>query len=192
MTTVGQIEKRAQARIVALFQQRLGYAYLGEKADLDNSNIEPKLLTAWLAQQGISNTLIARALHELTRVATDTGKSLYDRNKEVYELLRYGVKVLSTMGENKVTVWLIDWKHPQANHFAIAEEVTVKGAASAEQREEMLQRWYREKLKALIPPLLEKWQPIIGVQVNHWGVKKMKTKWEIGRASCRERVCNGV
>ena len=32
------------------------------------------------------------------------------------------------MGENTETVWLIDWKHPENNHFAIAEEVTVAGA----------------------------------------------------------------
>ncbi len=38
-------------------------------------------------------------------------------------------------------------------------------------------RWYREQLKALIPPLLEKWQPVLGVQVADWGIKKMKTKW---------------
>jgi type I restriction enzyme R subunit len=24
-------------------------------------------------------------------------------------------------------VWLIDWEHPDKNHFAIAEEVSVKG-----------------------------------------------------------------
>src|SRR5476649_216012 len=107
MTTVGQIEKRTQARIVALFQERLGYDYLVNKIDGDNRNIATKLLTAWLEKQGISGTLIARALHEL---------------------LRYGVKVLPAMGENKVTVWLIDWKHPEKNHFAVAEEVTVKGA----------------------------------------------------------------
>ncbi len=60
-------------------------------------------------------------------MATDTSKSLYDRNKEVYDLLRYGVKVQPGAGENRVTVWLIDWQHPENNHFAIAEEVTVKG-----------------------------------------------------------------
>ena len=48
---------------------------------------------------------------------------------------------------------------------------------SAEQREQVLQRWYREQLKALIPPLLEKWQSVLGVQVADWGIKKMKTKW---------------
>ena len=65
MNTVGQIEKRTQARIVALFQQRLGYDYLGDRTDLDNRNIEPKLLTEWLTQQGVSESLITRALHEL-------------------------------------------------------------------------------------------------------------------------------
>ena len=46
MSTVGQIEKRTQARIVMLFKERLGYDYLGDRSDLDNRNIEPKLLTA--------------------------------------------------------------------------------------------------------------------------------------------------
>ena len=128
MSTVGQIEKCTQARIVALFQQRLGYDYLGDKSDLDNRNIEPKLLTTWLAKQGVNDTLISKALHELNRVASDTGKSIYDRNKEVYELLRYGVKVLPGVGENRITVWLVDWKQPTNNHFCVAEEVTVKGA----------------------------------------------------------------
>ena len=128
MTTVGQIEKKAQARVVALFRERLCYDYLGDKTDLDNRNIEEVLLRDWLTRQGVGDTLINRALLELNRVATDSSKSLYDRNKEVYDLLRYGVKVQPGAGENRVTVWLIDWKNPENNHFAIAEEVTVKGA----------------------------------------------------------------
>lgn len=43
-------------------------------------------------------------------------------------LLRYGVHVKPEVGENTVTVWLIDWAQPQANHFAFAEEVTVNAA----------------------------------------------------------------
>jgi len=128
MTTVGQIEKRTQARVVALFRERLHYNYLGNKTDLNNHNLELTLLREWLTKQGVGDTLINRALHELNKVATDTSKSLYDRNKEVYDLLRYGVKVQPGAGENRVTVWLIDWKTPENNHFAIAEEVTVKGA----------------------------------------------------------------
>ena len=56
-------------------------------------------------------------------------------------------------------------------------DLFVRPGTSAAQREAVLLRWHREQLKALIPPLLEKWQPILGVQVADWGIKKMKTKW---------------
>lgn len=56
-------------------------------------------------------------------------------------------------------------------------DLHVRPGASAEQREEILLRWYREQLKNRVPPLLEKWQLIIGVRVAAWGIKKMKTKW---------------
>lgn len=48
---------------------------------------------------------------------------------------------------------------------------------TAAQREEALYAWYRASLKALIPPLLARWQERIGVEAADWGVKKMKTKW---------------
>jgi type I restriction enzyme R subunit len=76
----------------------------------------------------VDDALITRALHQLTRTAGDTSKSLYDRNRAVYDLLRYGVKVKPDVGENTQTVWLIDWKHPENNQFGTAEEVTVEGA----------------------------------------------------------------
>ena len=56
-------------------------------------------------------------------------------------------------------------------------DLFVRPGTSAGQREAVLLRWYREQLKALIPPLLEKWQPILGVQAADWSIKKMKTKW---------------
>jgi type I restriction enzyme R subunit len=128
MSTVGQIERKTQARIVALFCDRLKYAYLGNWEDRpDNRNIEESLLREFLKKQKVSETLIKKALYVLNRTAGDQNKSLYDVNKEVYGLLRYGVKVREEAGENTETVWLIDWKHPLENHFAIAEEVTVSG-----------------------------------------------------------------
>jgi predicted metal-dependent hydrolase len=56
-------------------------------------------------------------------------------------------------------------------------EISVRPRTNARQREEVLQQWYRKQLKALIPPLLKKWQSVMGVQVADWGIKKMKTKW---------------
>ena len=64
-------------------------------------------------------------------------------------------------------------------------DLFVRPGTDAAQREDVLQRWYRGQLKALIPPLLEKWQPVLGVQVTAWGIKKMKTKWGSCNADAR-------
>jgi predicted metal-dependent hydrolase len=56
-------------------------------------------------------------------------------------------------------------------------DLFVRPGTDSAQRETILLRWHRDQLKALIPPLLAKWQPILGVQAADWGVKKMKTKW---------------
>ena len=128
MTTVGHIEKITQKRVIKLFCDELGYRNLGDWSERsENSNIEESLLEAYLKQQGYDDVLIKRAIHIVEKAADDRSRSSYDRNKDVYELLRYGVKIRPEVGENMQTVWLIDWKNPENNHFAIAEEVTVKG-----------------------------------------------------------------
>ncbi|MEH2011117.1 type I restriction endonuclease subunit R [Nostoc sp.] len=129
MSQVGQRERITQNRIVQLFQQQLNYRYLGDwYYRPNNSNIETEILSTFLCdKQGYSNSLITKALYELNKVAGDQSKSLYDINKEVYSLLRYGVKVKEEVGENTQTVWLINWEEPLENDFAIAEEVTIKG-----------------------------------------------------------------
>jgi len=125
---VGQIERKTQDRIVELFKNRLRYDYLGNWEEREgNSNIEVDYLRAFLTRSGYSERLITRAIAELKRTADKQNVSLYDQNKEVYSLLRYGVKVREELGEHHQTIWLVDWKHPENNHFAIAEEVTVRG-----------------------------------------------------------------
>ena len=56
-------------------------------------------------------------------------------------------------------------------------ELQVRPGKGQTQREAVLERWYRQQLKQLIPPLIEKWQKILGVALAAWGVKKMKTRW---------------
>ncbi|MBS3088213.1 HsdR family type I site-specific deoxyribonuclease [Candidatus Pacearchaeota archaeon] len=125
---VGQIERKTQNRVVKLFQEKLGYTYLGTWEERENNrNIEEELLLKFLKKQKYSETLIHKALFELNKIASTQNKSLYDINKEVYTLLRYGIQVKETSGQNKDTVNLIDWNNPKNNDFYIAEEVTVKG-----------------------------------------------------------------
>lgn len=53
----------------------------------------------------------------------------------------------------------------------------VKATATAALIKAMLLAWQRQEMQALLPALIQKWEPIIGVQVNEWGVKVMKTRW---------------
>src|SRR5690242_17888119 len=94
MSTVGQIERATQDRVILLLNKQLGYTYLGNwEVRVGNSNIETKYLRSFLKRQGHSDTLISKAIYELTKVAGDQIRSLYDINRDVYDLLRYGVKV---------------------------------------------------------------------------------------------------
>ena len=129
MSTVGQREIHTQRCVVEFFHEFLGYAYLGNWKDRpDNRNVEETLLTDWLARQGRGDKIVAKVLVELEKAAALGGsKTLYNANREVHGLLRYGVKVQPAVGEQIDTVWLIDWNNLANNDFAIAEEVTVAG-----------------------------------------------------------------
>lgn len=56
-------------------------------------------------------------------------------------------------------------------------ELHMRPQSGQKERERVLQRWYREQLRELIPPFLTKWETILGVQPAAWGIKRMKTKW---------------
>lgn len=79
---------------------------------------------------------------------------------------RYRLKIIEHNGAGKVVL-----------RNKTVMNIYVRNGVDAEQRDRVLQRWYREQLKALIPTLLDKWQRILGVQISDWGIKKMKTKW---------------
>jgi type I restriction enzyme R subunit len=114
---------------VSLFQKDLGYRYLGDWQDREgNRNVEVEILAEWLRGRGVKEVLIKRALRQLDMAAAlGEGKKLYYANKDVYRLLRYGIKDREGAGEQKQTVWLIDWQNPENNDFAIAEEVSIAG-----------------------------------------------------------------
>ncbi len=56
-------------------------------------------------------------------------------------------------------------------------DLYVRPESSTEKCHEILNEWYRQQLKQLIPELIQKWEKIMQVQVNEWQVKQMKTKW---------------
>jgi len=53
----------------------------------------------------------------------------------------------------------------------------VRPGTGVDKRELVLHEWYRQQIKAVVPELIEKWEPIVGVKVDEWAIKKMKTRW---------------
>jgi predicted metal-dependent hydrolase len=59
-----------------------------------------------------------------------------------------------------------------------------------EARAKIMADWYRTHLKQKIPVLLQKWQPIIGKEVDAWRIQKMKTKWGSCNISAKRILLN--
>ena len=94
MNDIGKPERETQNRVIALFRDELRYRYLGDWSDHPaNSNIQEDLLTAHLARVGYTTAQINRAIFILRKEADNPNRSLYDNNKAVYSLLRYGVPI---------------------------------------------------------------------------------------------------
>lgn len=53
----------------------------------------------------------------------------------------------------------------------------VRPGATEDKRREVLDEWYRGRLKESVPGIIDKWKGVIGEEPNEFGIKKMKTKW---------------
>ena len=53
----------------------------------------------------------------------------------------------------------------------------IRPATTQAKKQEILEAWYREQLKADLLPLLAKWEALMGVKVGRCFVQKMRTKW---------------
>ena len=89
-----------------------------------------------------------------------TGESHYFAGR------RYRLDVLEQ--DRRPKVWL-------PNNTKIA--LSVRPGSDRDTRESVMQRWYRRHIRSQLPPLLEKWEPKLGVSVHEVRIKKMKTLW---------------
>jgi len=83
-----------------------------------------------------------------------------------YQGRRYRLNVIYQNGPNRVEL-----------HSNARIDLFVREGSSSSQREQVLQAWYRERLKEQIPLIIEKWEGLMEVEVAHWGVKRMRTRW---------------
>ncbi len=49
--------------------------------------------------------------------------------------------------------------------------------STKDKREKIMIEWYRSELKDIIPEYIKKWEAIMNVKVEEFGVKRMKTRW---------------
>ena len=89
-----------------------------------------------------------------------TGESHYFQGN------RYRIDVIEHNGPPKVSL---------RNNKKL--EMRVRPGTNKDKRDALIQKWYRSRLRELIPELVAKWEPLIGVKVAEWRIKKMKTRW---------------
>lgn len=124
MATV-DAEKKLQNRVLHWLVDDLGYTYLGNLEDLDNTPVKEELLKANLKKRGYTDDQIKTAISELVSKVNNQSDTLYQINRSVYSLLRYGRQGAKDANGHRQTVHYIDWDDIGKNDFFVAEEVSV-------------------------------------------------------------------
>ena len=124
MATV-DAEKKLQNRVLHWLIDDLGYTYLGNLEDIDNTPVKEELLKANLKKRGYTDDQIKTAISELVGKVNNQSDTLYQINRSVYSSLRYGRQGTKDVNGNRQTVHYIDWEEIYNNDFYVAEEVSV-------------------------------------------------------------------
>ena len=53
----------------------------------------------------------------------------------------------------------------------------VKPGAGGDRKQAVVETWYREQIQVAVPPLLARWEPRLGVKLDRFQVRRMKTRW---------------
>jgi predicted metal-dependent hydrolase len=102
----------------------------------------------------------------------ESPREYINRESHYFKGKRYLLKVIEQDAAPKVVL-----KHSTL-------ELHVRPASSRDKRKTILNEWYRQQLKELLPTLIMKWEKKMDVQVNEIRIKKMKTKW----GSCNQEA----
>jgi predicted metal-dependent hydrolase len=102
---------------------------------------------------------------KLLNQAREPLKEYVSRESHYFKGKRYLLKTVITNGKSFVEV-----KH----HKMV---FNVKATASLETKVKILDSFYRNALNEIVPPFIEKWEKILHLSINEYGIKKMRTKW---------------
>lgn len=129
MSKVNELEIKTQRRIIdkVFCNNVLNYTYLGNYKERENNpNVEEDLLLKFLLKK-YDKLIAKRAVQEFASLAYNETKSIYEVNKEIYNLLKYGKGLNISIDKKTEQVYYIDFENFENNDFYIAEEVTING-----------------------------------------------------------------
>jgi len=109
---------------------------------------------------------IRRQQKKFNEQPRQTVREFKDKESHYYQGKRYLLKVVELNAPPNVKI-------QTANTLALY----VRPGSTLEKRNEVINKWYREKLREEIPELIDKWEKILKVKVNEFGIKQMKTRW---------------
>ncbi len=125
------------------------------RMDLDTIRVFAITKLAWIKLQ-------QKKLREQER---ETPREYLDRESHYVWGKRYLLKIVE-----KEAAPSVELKHSKMI-------LQVRPVTSYARKQAILDAWYREQVKSVMPPLCAKWERIIGVKAGKFFVQKMKTKW---------------
>ena len=125
------------------------------RMDMDTIRVFAISKLGWIKKQQI----------KLCEQERETPREYINRESHYYLGKRYLLKVIEHKASPKVVL----------KHNTI--ELYVRENTSLDKRRAVLENWYRQRLKEIVPDYLVKWEKIMKVKVEEFGIKKMKTRW---------------
>lgn len=126
-----------------------------ERLDLETVRVYAISKLDWIKQQ-------QRKMRAQQR---ETPREYLERESHYVWGKRYLLKIIEHAHPPKV-----DLQHNQLTLF-------VRPGSAPEKRKSVLDAWYRGLLKEAVPPLIQKWEPILDVSVDRFTIQHMKTRW---------------
>ena len=130
--------------------------------DLDTIRIYSISKLAWIKRQQA----------KLKNQKREAPRLFINRESHYFLGRRYMLKVIEGTGKHQILV------------KARSIEMHVHAGTSVENRQKLMDDFYRTHLKAISATLIKKWQSILKVHVKAYGIKRMSTKW----GTCNEKA----
>jgi predicted metal-dependent hydrolase len=130
--------------------------------DMDTIRIYSISKLAWIKRQQA----------KLKKQKREAPRLFINRESHYFAGKRYMLKIVATTGKHQIIL------KPRAI------EMHVHTVTSLENRQKLMDDFYRTHLKAISAPLIEKWQKSLNVKVKAFGIKRMSTKW----GTCNEKA----